>query len=236
MTKPHIDKLFSTQWMYDEDIDFIHPSQNLPDELKVSNIWRFEGIGWRQSESGTWFGDEHKLLPPIVKNMQDSNDDIYTTHNTSQYGSLLKLQFNTKTSMQSDSGANRCVTNDITFLIDYEQTRSYSISGINEDTAGNIDCIGFGYLPLTTILNDTILVKTLHCPKSSGTIISPTAIVSQYKQQYRDGTCIQTMTKVLAIFSCCIVMVYRKIHSEFISQMMYGIMITLSRNHVILLR
>ena len=39
-------------------------------------------------------------------------------------------------------------------------------------------------LPLTTILNNTIMVKTLHCPKLSGTIISSTAIITQYKQNY----------------------------------------------------
>ena len=59
LTKPHVDKLLVSQWIYDDEQDFIHPSIHLTTDQKASHVWRFEGIGWKMDSDGFWNGVEH---------------------------------------------------------------------------------------------------------------------------------------------------------------------------------
>jgi len=52
------------------------------------------------------------------------------------------------------------------------QLKPYSISGVNQDVAGNIECVGEGDMILRTDGNCTMLIRTLHSPNSSGTIVT----------------------------------------------------------------
>ena len=98
-------------------------------------------------------------------------------------GTINNLQLTLQ--LQSNSGANRNVTNDKSLLQQYKHLQSYSISGINDDPSANISCIGYGFMPWTSNQNKTILINVLHFPNCWGTIVSPTAIVTQFIHHYQ---------------------------------------------------
>ena len=182
LTKPHVDKLLDYQWIYDDSEENTHPSLYLTTDQKRPDVWRFEGIGWKKNSLGFWNGIEHTH---VRKQIHDYNS-IYATRDTQQLGVINRMRLQLK--MQSDSGANRNVTSDKSILHNYQPIPEYSISGINEDNSADIKCIGQGFMPLTSSCNNTIMIEMLHCPNSSGTIISPTAIVTQFKNEYHGWT------------------------------------------------
>ena len=184
MTKPHVDKLQEHVWMFQEPDEyvFIHPSQPLDKELKGSKVWRYEGIGWSKDSFGKWNGIEHNNSSLYQTNVTESNIYLRKDPNTMSTGMINKVNFQPQ--YQSDSGANRNVTNQKELLIHYKSIKPYSISGVNQDAAGNIECVGEGDMILRTDGNRTMLIRTLHSPNSSGTIISPTAVAKQYSHRY----------------------------------------------------
>ncbi len=96
---------------------------------------------------------------------------------------LLKLQSQSSPS-QSDSGANRVVTDNIDLLIDAHAIDPVPMSGCNKDDENAIVCTAIGKLPLTTLSGETLLVTCYYSAEVDGTIISPTAICAQFSDRY----------------------------------------------------
>lgn len=97
--------------------------------------------------------------------------------------STIKGVYKHHLKIQNDSGANRCVTNVKTLLINFKAIRPYPIAGIKDNEAA-IHCTGIGYLPITTDDKETMLIKCYYSPDVSGTIISPTDVVQQNLQRF----------------------------------------------------
>ena len=133
------------------------------------------------NSKGYWNGIEHTC---VSASTDIGTKSIYACRDTTKLGSVHRLKLILQ--LQSDSGANRNVTNEKSFLQQYRTIKLYSISGINENPSADISCIGYGFMPLTsTRRNNNIMIKVLHCPNCSGTIVSPTAIITQFIDHYQ---------------------------------------------------
>ena len=85
--------------------------------------------------------------------------------------------------VQSDTGANKEVTNNKSILYAYSDIDPYPIGGVKaEDIA--ILCTGHGLLPWQTNEGTIIMVRTLYCKEVDGTIISPTTVIEQNQHKY----------------------------------------------------
>ena len=91
---------------------------------------------------------------------------------------------------QSDSGANRSVTNQKHLLINFKEIPPYAIKGVNDEEAA-IHCTGIGYLPWKADTGEILLIQCLYCKESAGTIISPSSVNLQYQDKY-DGWVMET--------------------------------------------
>ena len=85
---------------------------------------------------------------------------------------------------QSDSGANRIVTDNIKLLSDVMWIDDTPMSGCNKNDPEAIVCTAMGKMTLISETNETINVTAYYSPNVDGTIISPTTIVAQHKQHY----------------------------------------------------
>ena len=89
--------------------------------------------------------------------------------------------------MQSDSGTTHNLTNKKHVLLHFKNIAPVPIAGIQADDTA-LYATGTGLLPLTPDEGDTILVECLYSKSAECTIISPTAIIRQYKQIYTGWT------------------------------------------------
>ena len=85
--------------------------------------------------------------------------------------------------VQSDTGANKAVTNNKNILYAYSDIEPYPIGGVKADDIA-IVCTGQGLLPWQSREGEIIMVKTLYCSDVDGTIISPTTVVEQNQHKY----------------------------------------------------
>ena len=85
--------------------------------------------------------------------------------------------------VQSDTGANKAVTNNKNILYAYSDIEPYPIGGVKADDI-SIVCTGQGLLPWQSREGEIIMVKTLYCSDVDGTIISPTTVVEQNQDKY----------------------------------------------------
>ena len=85
---------------------------------------------------------------------------------------------------QSDSGANRIVTDNLSILRNVRQIEPYPMGGCNKDDPAAIICTATGDLQLESIDGTKIIVKAYYSEQVDGTIISPTTIVVQHKDRY----------------------------------------------------
>ena len=89
--------------------------------------------------------------------------------------------------MQSDSGANRIVTDNLTSLHNITFIEPYPMGGCNKDEIA-ITCTAKGILLLPTTDGDTLHLETYYSKDVDGTIISPTTIVRQYPDRFTSFT------------------------------------------------
>ena len=99
--------------------------------------------------------------------------------------SIMKLH--QPTLMQSDSGANRIVTDNITSLHNIEFIEPYPMGGCNKDEIA-ITCTAKGLLPIPTTDGDQLNLEAYYSKDVDGTIISPTTIVRQYSHRFTSFT------------------------------------------------
>jgi dUTP pyrophosphatase len=85
---------------------------------------------------------------------------------------------------QTDSGANRIVTNDMKLLQNIKFIEPMPMSGCNSNEPAAITCTAMGDMTLQSKNLDRIKVKCYYLEQVDGTIISPTTIITQHKDKY----------------------------------------------------
>ena len=119
----------------------------------------FEGKDWNRDDSGRW-------IPPMppeqpIKIMKSATSDNIDKN-------------------QSDSGANRIVTDDISMLDNVKIIAPVPMGGCNKNDPAAIVCTAMGDLTLTSTDGNQLKVKAYFSEQVDGTIISPTTIVTQH--------------------------------------------------------
>ena len=84
--------------------------------------------------------------------------------------------------IQHDPGANVIITNNKESLLNFRKS-PLTINGCNSDGPA-LKCLGYGYLPWYSKAGDKLLLRCYYSSSASGTIISPQAIVQQYRDLY----------------------------------------------------
>ena len=123
----------------------------------------FEGKDWSRDDSGMW-------IPPMppeqpIKIMKSATSDNIDKN-------------------QSDSGANRIVTDDISMLDNVKIIAPVPMGGCNKNDPAAIVCTAMGDLTLTSTDGNQLKVKAYFSEQVDGTIISPTTIVTQHKHRF----------------------------------------------------
>ena len=90
----------------------------------------------------------------------------------------------TPTIAQSDSGANRIVTDNLSLLTHVKHITPMPMGGCNKEDSAAIICTATGILTITGKNNDIIKVKAYYSEEVDGTIISPTTIVTQLRDKF----------------------------------------------------
>ena len=153
--------------------------------------WRFEGHNWKyNAELGSW-------QPPPSEYIDNSNNIDTTSNNIPNILDLTAVDQATLSVLgktrfeiagqqggQSDSGANRVVTDDLSRLVKVHNIEDYPMGGCNKSDPAAIVCTKSGFLPMVSKEGTTILVKAYYSNLVDGTIISPTAIVEQHSDIY----------------------------------------------------
>lgn len=85
--------------------------------------------------------------------------------------------------MQSDSGANRIVTDDLSLLDNVTFIHNYPMSGCNKEDVAII-CTAKGQLTLHSDNGNTLKVTCYYSKDVDGTIVSPTAIIRQHHHRF----------------------------------------------------
>lgn len=154
-------RMIASHVMDDENDTAVHYSPTTSDKLKPS-IPTFDGHNWNY--------DDNKWIPPDATNPE--------THTAPHDNSIKTVK------AQSDSGANRIVTDQLSLLSNIKHITPTPMGGCNKEDDIAILCTSVGMLPITTATGDTIKVLAYYSAQVDGTIISPTAIVSQHRQRF----------------------------------------------------
>ncbi len=140
------------------------------DEDKVD--WNFEGKDW-SIHDGNW-------IPPDTSDQNDTFDDDDPDINVAP-----TLNKAATSSPQSDSGANNVVTDDLTLLSELKYIAPLPMGGCNKNDPAAIVCTAVGNLTMQCpSTSQQIKVKAFYSDQVDGTIVSPTAIARQQKQNY----------------------------------------------------
>jgi hypothetical protein len=78
--------------------------------------------------------------------------------------------------VQVDGGANRSITNDKSYLLQFRNIKKYPMLGVNADGPA-LMCTGLGYLPWKADNGEVLLVKTYYAADAAETLVSPTDVV-----------------------------------------------------------
>ena len=124
-----------------------------------------EGHDWQYDDDGKW-------IPPLPPEKEATQDKVMSSIAPAQ-------DIN-----QSDSGANRIVTDDISILDNVKYIDPFPMGGCNKNDPAAIVCTATGHLTLHANDGTQIKVKAYFSEQVDGTIISPTTIVTQHKNKF----------------------------------------------------
>ena len=122
-------------------------------------------------------------------NESDSSNDILDLNNVDIDNNLVTPRINKthlKLVVQSDSGANCNLTNDIGLLIDVHDIPNTMLATCNNNDISNISTNKAGYMLLRDDTGTVIRTKVHYATESDGTVLSPTAITKQNNDNF-DG-------------------------------------------------
>ena len=100
-----------------------------------------------------------------------------------QNNGLYRVQFRQREKVQNDGGANICLTDNKTLLLNYKTITPKSVKGCSKEGSA-LKCEGVGYFPWYTSNGARLLIRTFYSPSADGTIFPPTDIQRQYKEKY----------------------------------------------------
>ena len=86
--------------------------------------------------------------------------------------------------LQSDTGANRHLTDDKTLLVNYKEITPFTIGTINKDSTSAVEVIGVGELPIPTTTGTMERPKVYYSPNASGSVFSPDRYVLETNRYY----------------------------------------------------
>jgi dUTP pyrophosphatase len=123
-------------------------------------------------------------------NLQDEEIITDTSNWSHQHGRWFdpffekaKISKLTTTLMQSDSGANRVVTDQLNLLENVTFIKDYPMGGCNKEEVA-ITCTAKGKLKLYDKNNNMIRVDAYYSKDVDGTIVSPTTIIRQHSEKF----------------------------------------------------
>ena len=125
-------------------------------------------------------------LPTNSRKRQQYHDRREFQHHQKIQASFNQVQGIYKANVvpaQEDNGANRTCTSNKNLLINFKSIAPYPINGVNSDGPA-LHCTGIGYLPWKNEVGEVLLIECLYSPSIQGTIISPNAVVSQFKTKF----------------------------------------------------
>jgi hypothetical protein len=139
------------------------------------------------------FHERDKDNPTMTEAVDPSNDKIIIQDQSTiplTKGVINKLNVvnDSSQSAQSDSGANRIVTDDLTKLTDIRYINPIPMGGCNKDDPSAITCTAIGILQLESTSGQILKTKAYYSKEVDGTIISPTTMISQHRQQFSGWT------------------------------------------------
>ena len=85
---------------------------------------------------------------------------------------------------QSDSGANRIVTNNLQCLRNPRKINPIPMGSANTNESADIICTYIGELPIHSNNGEILYPTAYYCENVDGTIISPTTITTQFKDRF----------------------------------------------------
>ena len=135
-----------------------HPTYNW-ESLKPKQQFNHYTLKWKQNDDGNWY------------------DPFFTE------AKISKVTNNDPPMQQSDSGANRIVTDQFHLLHNVTFIENYPMGGCSKDEVA-ITCTAKGKLELRGLHGETIWVEAYYSKEVDGTIVSPTTIVRQHDNRF----------------------------------------------------
>ena len=122
----------------------------------------------------------HKKRRGLLKRMTKMQTTMEQLRDTR---GLLRCKMRT----QNDTGATHCITDNKAILHKFRNITPLPISGIASNNTA-LHATGVGMITMTSEEGDKIIVECLYSPDAEGTLISPTAITSQYNEIFEGWT------------------------------------------------
>ena len=144
-----------------------------------------EGNDWSQNSDGSWFIPAMDLpteeLPSVSATYEETfrMDGLQVTKCETPADETTTQGTTPTTMIQSDTGANACITADLTILRDVQWVKPVGCESAKKGATLEIQAIG-KYL----IRGTSLSVNMYYCPDAHNTIISPTAIVRQHRSRF----------------------------------------------------
>ena len=140
-------------------------SLHMGEDRQISSQQHLSNKRWR----GRMQTDDRRHSK-IMKSLQDNNG-------------IYRVQIRQDEKIQSDHGANICLTDNKSLLLHYKSISKKSVDGCSKDGPA-LKCEGVGFFPWYARTGERLLVRTYYSPSADGTIFSPTAVQQQYQDRY----------------------------------------------------
>ena len=118
----------------------------------------------------------HKCRQGYVRKLQQAYNRFDESKDTK---GLVKCNVK-HTIVQNDTGASHCLTNNKHILKHFRKIKPIAFEGIDGQNVA-LYATGIGYLPIAFDDGEVLLVKCLYSEHAATTLISPTAIAQQHK-------------------------------------------------------
>ena len=149
--------------------------------------WRdYECKDWIKNATGGWnlppsFQDPiHEPIPPAP------NIDNPTVNTTNVHQQTSPFHIRT-TQIQSDMGANRCVSDNKSIMVNFQEIAPYAVGGVEKEEVA-IVCTGKAFIPWYSEEGILNMVECLYSSQCDGTLISPTNVVDSNSDKYHSFT------------------------------------------------
>lgn len=160
-------------------------------DKQINKLWSHAEAEWIRNEHGLWEppDDRSTHIPSTI------DEYIHTMHPTIDMNKVDEISSHSKPELfentnlsldqiQSDSGANTSATNNIALLHNVRYIEPIPVNTATE-SGKPMQMEAIGTYKMKTSNNEVIDIACYYSPEVSGTIISPNAIVKQYKNQIK---------------------------------------------------